>query len=754
MTRVHYVTEQTTHKQRVLIVTEENDDFIKQLKSHLVSHDMRVFISPHIPEDLAQFTLCFVVNSSNKLKKMGDVLPTTYILFHSQKKHIRAHQPPKNSKIINILGNPQYAVSRIQTIIWFAISQENHSPTLTLESTFQAPSKPKKHKAIRFHFVMPIRFIRLIGILIVLAYLFSFWVPLGISSLYSFNSAKQIQANTISEAKDSDAKKSFFLSLASLLYKPVHPLYLFFSLAQLPDDLFVVNYTETDLVLTLEKLADESQLFSRLVLQSTRNATTSKLTRQHYDAVQELLTMSEDKILTIYRKIPPYFISNKYKDQFQKGISQLRKAKKVFTLLPDLLGETEEHNIMLLFANNMELRPGGGFIGSYGVLKTQYFGIKEFKIYDVYDADGQLTAHVAPPNPIRDYLNQPHWFLRDSAFFPDFYDTYQQASFFLQKEMGLSSWNGAALITTSAVKDIIGAFGEILLPDYNEKITKDNFYIKTQYYVEHDFFPGSTQKKSFLSSLVKQLLTKVETANPLLLSSAIVQGFDQKNMVLFMNNEKLQKSLDELFWSGRLATPFCPESAKDNCYADFQFPIDANLGVNKTNFFIDKSYDVKTSIDEAGLITTNLSITYINNSLSDVFPGGAYRNYFQILLPPDSPVLGIQIDGQQVSSFDSELGKQKTIGFLIEIPPQARKTISLTYSSSIRFKKGKATYQLVLQKQIGALSHDVHFSLRLPKNMNLLNTNFSPLVKNSLILYNTDLSTDRVFFIELLKEQL
>jgi hypothetical protein len=94
------------------------------------------------------------------------------------------------------------------------------------------------------------------------------------------------------------------------------------------------------------------------------------------------------------------------------------------------------------------------------------------------------------------------------------------------------------------------------------------------------------------------------------------------------------------------------------------------------------------------------------------------------------------------------------VGFLIEIPPQGKKTISITYTSSIRFKPGKATYQLVLQKQIGALSHDVHFSLQLPSDMNLLNTNFSPLVKNNLILYNTDLSTDRVFFIELLKEHL
>jgi hypothetical protein len=755
MARTQFITEQTTQKQRVLIVTEKNDAFVKQLKQHLASHDMHVFISPQVPEDSQQFDLSFVISASNKRKKMNEKHPTIYIVFHSNKKNIHTSPPPHNSKVINIVGESEYAATQIQTIIWFAISHQQHSPVLTLESTLQPSPKPKvNRKLTHLHFKIPTSLYRLLGFAIIMCYLFSFWIPLGIASLYSLKSIKSIQKNSFAEGNKINDIKKPFLTLATHLYNPVRPVYLFFSLAQLPDDLFVVNNTETSLIQTLENLIKESHSFSQLVLQSERTIDTAQLARIHFDKTQTLLTQAEEQILTIYRKIPPYLISNSNKNEFQKGISQLRKAKKVFALLPDMLGEKEEQSILLLFANNMELRPGGGFIGSFGVLKTQYFGIKEFTIYDVYDADGQLTAHITPPNPIRDYLNQPHWFLRDSAFFPDFYDTYQQATFFLQKEMGLSSWNGAALITTSAVKDILGAFDEVILPDYNERITKDNFYIKTQYYVEHDFFPGSTQKKGFLSSLVKQLMSQIETANPLALSSAIVEGFDQKNMVLFMNSEKLQKNLDELFWSGRLATPFCPESAKNNCYADFQFPLDANLGVNKTNFFIDKSYDIKTVIDDDGLVSVNLSISYLNNSLSDVFPGGNYKNYFQILLPADSVVTGVQIEGQQLSSYDSETGKHKMIGFLIEIPPQGKKTLSISYTSSIKFKKGKATYQLVLQKQIGAQSHDVHFSLSLPKNMNLLNTNFSPLVKNSLILYNTDLSTDRVFFIELLKEQL
>jgi len=50
----------------------------------------------------------------------------------------------------------------------------------------------------------------------------------------------------------------------------------------------------------------------------------------------------------------------------------------------------------------MELRPGGGFIGSYAILSVDKGKITNFKIYDVYDADGQLKNHIEPPFAIED----------------------------------------------------------------------------------------------------------------------------------------------------------------------------------------------------------------------------------------------------------------------------------------------------------------------------------------------------------------
>lgn len=757
MERARFISEQTSLKQRALIVIQHPNEFSKALKAHLAKHDIQVFIAPRIPED-THFDLCYVVTSSGKIAKHESELPITHIVFHTHKKTVRTHALRATHKMINIVGDEEYGISQIQTILWFSISGKQHSPTLTLESLYTPNVQKKSHDYHqKKHSIfqkkhIPRQFFVFVLISIILLYLFSFWLPLLGASYISYRAGTLLLSRDIAAAKKKDQEKQRMLALASNLYKPVKPLYLLFSLAQFSDDLFVVNNTVSDLVVTLETLTHESQQLAKLILQRTRTEATSRQTRARFDKTLKLLTHSEDSVLTIFRKIPPSFMRPSVREQFQKKIAQMRKMRKIVTLLPELLGEKEEQTLLLLFANNMELRPGGGFIGSFAILKTNHFGLQDLRILDVYDADGQLSAHITPPNPIRDYLNQPHWFLRDSAFFPDFYDTYQQATFFLQKELGLSSWSGAALITTSGVKEIIGAFNELYLPDYSEKITKDNFYIKTQYYAENDFFPGSTQKKSFLNSIVQQILSQAELADPLLLSTSVVEGFDQKNMVLFMNSEGSQKKLDELYWSGRLATPFCPPTAALNCYADFQFPLDANLGVNKTNFFVDQTYTTKTVIDDAGLIKTTITIEYTNNSLSEVFPGGTYKNYFQILLPADSSLTSILVDGAQLPSYDSETGKHKVIGFLMEILPQAKKTVTLSYNSSLRFKKGKAIYQLVIQKQIGAQSHDVHFELLLPENIHLLNTNFSPLVKNSQILYNTDLSTDRVFFIELLKE--
>src|SRR6185437_16558381 len=74
------------------------------------------------------------------------------------------------------------------------------------------------------------------------------------------------------------------------------------------------------------------------------------------------------------------------------------------TIFPKLLGYNGTQTYLILFQNNAELRPGGGFIGSYGLVSFDHGKMGQFTIHNVYDADGLLTKHIEPSYIGRRYL--------------------------------------------------------------------------------------------------------------------------------------------------------------------------------------------------------------------------------------------------------------------------------------------------------------------------------------------------------------
>ncbi|MGB9707663.1 MAG: DUF4012 domain-containing protein, partial [Microgenomates group bacterium] len=404
------------------------------------------------------------------------------------------------------------------------------------------------------------------------------------------------------------------------------------------------------------------------------------------------------------------------------------------------------------FANNRELRPGGGFIGSFGVLNLGNLSLKKIEIYDVYDADGQLKIHIEPPFPIKQYLHQPHWYLRDSNFSPDFYENYEKAKFFLKEELGWDNFDGSILITTSAVEEILKAYEKIYLPDFKEEVNSDNFFIKAQMYSEKNFFPGSIQKKSFLSSLIRQFLINTDAISYIKLFKGVKKSLDEKKIVAYFEDQDLQSTIDKFYYSGRIIKPKCSYLTLD-CLNDYLFFYDANLGVNKANFYIKKQAILYINVDSQGKIKQTLSLEYQNDSPNLVFPGGIYRNYFQILLPKSAQLEEITKDGVLIENFDLDENNSyfKRVGFYFEIYPQKKTVIKINYWLLEKLKKGRNIYQLIIQKQIGSENNDLILNLFLPKNINLVNQNFNPLVNDENIVYNTILDSDKIFFMELVK---
>src|SRR3989344_255339 len=178
-----------------------------------------------------------------------------------------------------------------------------------------------------------------------------------------------------------------------------------------------------------------------------------------------------------------------------KSVDNLIKiAENTIGHAPSIFGLSGKKVYLILFQNNMELRPGGGFIGSYGLLTLNAGKIASFSIADVYDADGQLKGHVEPPFAIRRYLKIPHLYLRDSNFDVDFAKGASSSAILLNAELG-EIVNGVLGIDVSFVRSILEAVGHMYVAEYKETVTSANLYELTQSHAEKNFFPGSRQKK-------------------------------------------------------------------------------------------------------------------------------------------------------------------------------------------------------------------------------------------------------------------
>lgn len=442
--------------------------------------------------------------------------------------------------------------------------------------------------------------------------------------------------------------------------------------------------------------------------------------------------------------------------QAQEKISSvhdyLETFKKITSHTENLIGGSQSKKYLVFFYNNMELRPGGGFIGSFAVVEFKDYSLYDFKVYDVYDADGQLEAHVEPPKAIRVYLQQPHWFLRDSNFTPDFAENVETAEFFLEKELKLKGFDGYAAITTTGLTYILKSFGKIYIPDFNETITADNFYMKAQLQSEDNFFPGSIQKKSYLSTIGRTILFSLDKASAPQLASQLKRALDEKHIVFLSKDPRIQHDFDTLRWSGKISEPQCLSGA-GGCIINNILSTDANLGVNKANYFVNKSVHLDTEINKDGGITNNLSTSFTNKSSSELFPGGTYKNYYQMYLPHNSDVTTLDIDGEEIHNFDESIYNGfKVVGVLINVKPKTTSVVTVTYTLDTKITTGSHNYQLVVQKQIGAFNDDFSFELRFPDNVFLTHQNFTSLAKKGSVVYNTDLSTDRIFVIDMVRE--
>lgn len=398
-------------------------------------------------------------------------------------------------------------------------------------------------------------------------------------------------------------------------------------------------------------------------------------------------------------------------------------------LLPKILGYEGQKTYLLLFQNNHELRPTGGFIGSIGTLSVHNGKIDEFNIEDVYELDGQLTKHVEPHYIIRRYI-QPHLYLRDSNFEVNFEESAQKAAQIYAIETG-KTVDGVIAINYEVLARILAVTGPIRLESLNLTFDQNNAFDMIQAEISKDFFPGSTQKKDVLSSLFKKIIEEIKNdpTKTSQIASLFPNAAEEKNILFAFKDPSIQKLISVL----GLASDVSDYRVLDRkALKDFLLINEANIGSSKVNRYI--SREVKYTLD----INESQALGEVMLILENQSPKDDYLAYMRVGLPYKSTITGISINNtnQEISEAitdfkiyenpkfapppgieldNSFVYDRQFFGFVHAVPKGSKETIKITFNSGLlpRFTS-VMDYSLLYQKQPGTPAYPFTFTLKYP----------------------------------------
>ena len=437
---------------------------------------------------------------------------------------------------------------------------------------------------------------------------------------------------------------------------------------------------------------------------------------------RDYIRMAEADLVGIDSSLIPEKYKS-YLDEYRGILGQSQEfadsASVVISGLPQFLGMEGEKKYIIWFQNSNEIRPTGGFIGSYATVSVDSGKIKNILIDDIYNPDGQIDVRnikTTPPDPIKNYLDEEVLYLRNSNWDPDFTKSAKVFDDIYFKITG-ESVDGYIAVDLKFVESLLRVTGPVFLASYNEDINSDNLDERAQYYSGFDYREGSTDKKSFLTILGGKLLEKIFSLKkedfPKLVTE-LGRSLEERHLQISLNNNQINSLLSENKLDGRLV----------DTEGDYLYVVNANLGGTKSNYYVENkmTYEIN-SMTRDGLLRANLYLDYKNNAENDAWPGGPYTDYVRVLVKDGSKLTGAKIinnTGEETDIFKdiivSKIGAYSSFETSFKLLPKesVRLVISYDLPQKASMSKEGSSYSLYWQKQPGTSKDNYSFIFNPP----------------------------------------
>ena len=465
------------------------------------------------------------------------------------------------------------------------------------------------------------------------------------------------------------------------------------------------------------------------------NAQSFKESAQYFMDAKKALEFAQASLLGVKREDLPKNMRNDF-DEYSAALAKINKNSNFLTQLalefPQIIGFAGDKRYLLLFQNNNELRPTGGFLGSYAVVELSKGKIAKIEIDDVYNPDGQLklsqaNAEITSPEALKQALDEESLYIRNANWNPSFPASSQVINNLFKLVDG-KGFDGVFAVDLYFTRDLLSVLGPVYLTAYDEEIRVDNMYERAQFHSDFDFKSGVSSKKAFITVLGGKMLESVfslpQEKIPALLG-VLYSSLEQKHLLLNLYGTHLSKYLAEKGWDGSLI-----DTPVDS---DYLYVVNANVGGTKSNYYVKNgiNYAVSSKTSD-GVLRGELELTYENTQKNADWPGGPYKNYVRVLVQNGSKLTGAFLMGGQeatslekpsdvmgatdgVNIFDkiviTKIGKYTSFEYSVVVNPQEKVSLIFNYDlpASLSAKKDGNKYSLVWQKQPGTQNDSIRF---------------------------------------------
>lgn len=408
-------------------------------------------------------------------------------------------------------------------------------------------------------------------------------------------------------------------------------------------------------------------------------------------------------------------------DMFKSLSEYISESKPLLESMPYLLGVDSEdgtpndRNYLVLFQNDKELRPTGGFLTAYSIMKVSNAKFEPVISDDIYNLDAKYKPAYPAPQAIVDLIKGPYILsknvrLRDMNYNPDFKES---MDFFTEEaaKVGMKDIDGIIAVDTQLLVNLLQVLGDIGVSGFGNYSAKNDprcncpqvvYELESFADIEGPIIwdpvtgkiilrpPNSDNRKKIIGPLMNSILANA-MAQPKEkmpdLVNAIFTSVIEKHVLLYMLDEKAQAAAEGFNIAGRIA----------DYQGDYLHVSDSNLGGRKSNLYVRHEVEQDIEINKEGMIEKTVTLTYKNPEKHDGWLNSVLFNWVRLYVPKGSKL--VSVDGlQKEYETIEELGKTVFSGYFSLRPEGVSKVI---FKYTLPFKVVDDKFKLLIQKQAG-----------------------------------------------------